>query len=276
MLRGVAPGAGEQDRGLLLPAQSRARYRLERYPPPLDLAGQVAHLWLVEWKAGEQPWTSGVLPFPAVNLTLETALPSRITGVPTGRYDYPLQGRGRVLGARFRVGGFRPLLDGPVAALSGRQVPVEDVFPGCQADAVAAREAALPDQQALEELVGLLRRRLPLPGPDPRVDVVEQLVDVVAARPDVTRVEQLARCAHTSTRQLQRLFHDYVGVSPKWVLLRHRLHDATQAIGQGDSLDVAALAATLGYADQAHMTRDFRSVVGMTPAAYARRLRAGP
>lgn len=276
MLPGVAPGAGEQDRGLLLPAQSRARYRLERYPPPPELAAQVTHLWLVEWQAGEQTWTSGVLPFPAVNLTLETARPCRITGVPTGRYDYPLQGRGRVLGARFRVGGFRALLDGPVAALSGRQVPVEEVFPGCQADAVAERAAALPDQQALEELVGLLRRRLPPPEADPRVDVVEHLVDVVAARSDVTRVEQLARCAHTSTRHLQRLFHDYVGVSPKWVLLRHRLHEATQAMGQGETLDVAALAARLGYADQAHMTRDFRSVVGTTPASYARCLRIRP
>lgn len=264
--------ADPADRGLLLPEESRRAYRLVRRDPPADLARHVAFLWLLEWDLrGSAPRTTGVLPFPAVNLTLETARPSRVTGVATGRYDYTLQGAGRVLGARFRPGGFRPLLDGPVSAITGREVPVPDVFPGVDPDALAREAAALPDDAAAALLVDLLRRRLPGDGADPALDLVAHLVDDVAARPEVTRVEQLAEHAGTSVRSLQRLFRSHVGVSPKWVLLRHRLHDATQALHPGQPLDVAALAAQLGYADQAHLTRDVRAVVGMTPAVYSAR-----
>ncbi|GAB2909027.1 helix-turn-helix domain-containing protein [Rhodococcus aerolatus] len=268
----MSTGADPADRGLLLPEESRQAYRLVRLDPPADLARHVAFVWLLEWDLrGAPPRTTGVLPFPAVNLTLETARPSRVTGVSTGRYDYTLEGAGRVLGARFRPGGFACLLDGPVVSLTGREVPVPDVFPGVDADALARDAAGRPDDDAAAVLVTLLRLRLPAGAPDPVLDLVNHLVDDVAVRPDVTRVEQLAAHAGTSVRGLQRMFRAHVGVSPKWVLLRHRLHDATQALHPGQPLDVAALAAQLGYADQAHLTRDVRSVVGMTPAAYSAR-----
>jgi AraC-like DNA-binding protein len=77
-------------------------------------------------------------------------------------------------------------------------------------------------------------------------------------------------------RTLQRLFAKYVGVSPKWVIQRYRLHEAAEQLAAGSSIGQAALAADLGYSDQAHFVRDFKSVVGMTPLAYARQARERP
>jgi AraC-like DNA-binding protein len=68
---------------------------------------------------------------------------------------------------------------------------------------------------------------------------------------------------------LQRLFSDYVGVSPKWVMRRARLHEAAQRTDSGELVDWAQLAADLGYADQAHLTRDFTSTLGMSPTRYS-------
>ena len=76
-----------------------------------------------------------------------------------------------------------------------------------------------------------------------------------------------------SVRSLQRLFAGYVGVSPKAVLARHRLQDAAAAIDDGAD-DLAGLAASLGWFDQAHFSRDFRAVTGTTPSAYLRSARA--
>jgi transcriptional regulator GlxA family with amidase domain len=87
------------------------------------------------------------------------------------------------------------------------------------------------------------------------------------------RVDQLADLAGTSVRSLQRLFATYVGVSPKAVLARYRLQDAAAAIDDGEVEDLAGLAASLGWFDQAHFSRDFRSVVGMTPSAYLQKAR---
>lgn len=85
----------------------------------------------------------------------------------------------------------------------------------------------------------------------------------------VRRVSALARDAGLPVRTLQRLFADWVGVPPKWVVLRHRLHDALERAGRPDGVDWAALAAELGYSDQAHLVRDFTATIGVSPAAYA-------
>ena len=71
-------------------------------------------------------------------------------------------------------------------------------------------------------------------------------------------------------RTLQRLFERYVGVSPKWVLRRYRVHEAAARLADGGStITWAEVAAELGYFDQSHFIRDFTAAVGMTPAAYA-------
>jgi AraC-like DNA-binding protein len=83
-------------------------------------------------------------------------------------------------------------------------------------------------------------------------------------------VEHVARITGTGVRALQRLFGEYVGVSPKWVIARYRLHEAEARLSAGEDVDLAALALDLGYYDQAHFTRDFQAIVGRPPAAYAR------
>jgi AraC-like DNA-binding protein len=87
--------------------------------------------------------------------------------------------------------------------------------------------------------------------------------------PSIARVEDLTERFGMSARTLQRLFRRYVGVGPKWVLQRYRLHEAAERIADGYSGDWAALALDLGYFDQAHFIKDFKALVGCSPAEYA-------
>jgi AraC-like DNA-binding protein len=88
-------------------------------------------------------------------------------------------------------------------------------------------------------------------------------------------VEDLVARWEMPTRTLQRLFARYVGVTPKWVIRRYRLHEAAERLAV-PGVSQSQLAAELGYSDQAHFIRDFRAVVGMSPAAYGRIREAGP
>jgi AraC-like DNA-binding protein len=120
---------------------------------------------------------------------------------------------------------------------------------------------------------------LPTGPVDPRVAEVARLVERCelgadperAGGPPLFRVDELARELDLSVRQLQRLFAEYVGASPKWVLRRARLHEAAARADEGADIDWAALAADLGYADQSHLTRDFTAAVGAPPSRYASR-----
>ena len=64
-------------------------------------------------------------------------------------------------------------------------------------------------------------------------------------------------------------------MSPTHVLRRYRLLEAAEAVRGGERVVWSEVASDLGYADQAHLVRDFRAALGRTPEAYARTLRGG-
>ena len=108
-----------------------------------------------------------------------------------------------------------------------------------------------------------------LPERDPLAEQVAALVSRITDDPGLRRVDQLSASSGMTARTLQRLFADYVGVSPKWVMRRARLHEAAERADSGEPVDWAVLASDLGYADQAHLTRDFTVTIGVPPSRYA-------
>lgn len=69
-----------------------------------------------------------------------------------------------------------------------------------------------------------------------------------------------------SARHVGRVFRDAVGLSPKRYALLVRFGRLVDHLDAGGPVDWAALAARLGYADQAHMAREVRRFAGSTPA----------
>ena len=92
-------------------------------------------------------------------------------------------------------------------------------------------------------------------------------MNAIAADRGIVRVEQLVDLAGIRQRALQRLFREYVGVSPKWVIQRYRLFEAAERLASGES-EGARVAHELGYFDQAHFIRDFKAMVGRSPTAF--------
>lgn len=84
----------------------------------------------------------------------------------------------------------------------------------------------------------------------------------------------LARHSGLSTRQIQRNFAREIGMPPRSYLRLLRLREAVAGV-QGETAHLADAAAASGYADQAHMTREFRALGGLSPSA-ARRRATGP
>jgi AraC-like DNA-binding protein len=53
------------------------------------------------------------------------------------------------------------------------------------------------------------------------------------------------------------------------VIKRYRLQEAADQVADSEVVDWAKLALDLGYFDQAHFIKDFKTIVGRTPAEYA-------
>ncbi|MFF3940647.1 DUF6597 domain-containing transcriptional factor [Streptomyces phaeofaciens] len=266
-------------RGIVDPAGLLARVRFRRHRPAEPLRHHVETYWFIDWDLPE-PYASHVVPHPSVNLTFQWdeddaagAPPyGELTGVALGLYTRKLAGRGRVCGAKFRPGGFRPYApEAPVSHWTGRALPARDVFPAAGGDTPRSVVTPADDLARVAALDAFLLSLAPVP--DPRADLAMDLVQHIRTDRTVRRVTDLARAEGLSVRSLQRLFAGYVGVSPKWAILRYRIHEALELAGTRDDLDWATLAADLGYADQAHLARDFTTTVGVPPTAYAQAAR---
>lgn len=251
-------------RGLLNLDLARGPARLHRYLPSAALAQVVEHYWSIRWDLrGQPPFTSESLPYPSVHLVVENGH-WRLTGVVSRQFRRTLVGAGQVFGIKFAPGGFRPFFDGSVARLTGRTLAAETILAWV---AELPEDAARPDAESVERTEAVLLTRLP-PERDARIDEVQALIASIAEDRRIVRVEQLAERTGVSQRALQRLFREYVGVSPKWVIQRYRLFEAAERLAAGEA-DGAQVAQALGYFDQAHFSRDFKAMVGRSPRAFA-------
>jgi AraC-like DNA-binding protein len=245
------------------------RYRHERYHPSPDLDPYVEHYWLVEWDLrGLGPERVETLPHPSVHLIFQGGDKSRITGVMRAKFSRLLEGKGGICAVKFRPGGFYPFVGVPVSRFSDTTVSLHEVF-GAEGDAVAgAVLAERTDATRIAIIEGFLRARRP--DPDKNVARVAEIVYTVAKDRRILKVEDLVDRYGSSKRTLERLFATYVGVTPKWVIQRYRLHEAAEQLAAGGSVRQSRLALDLGYSDQAHFIRDFKAIVGLSPAAYSK------
>ena len=244
-----------------------SRFSLARYPPSAELEPFIDYHWIVRWDLrGQPPHDQKILPHPNVNVAFEES-GSAVYGVDRKLFVRRLDGRGKALGVRFSPGGFRPFLKAPVSRLTDRTVPAAEVFGGAVETTQKAIMSA-PDDAAMvaraEELLTAV-----LPDRDPVAESVAEMVSRINADPALMRVDQLAAATGLSVRRLQRLFAEFVGVGPKWVMRRARLLEAAERADRGDGAAWATVAADLGYADQAHLTREFTAMIGIPPARYA-------
>ena len=239
----------------------------QRLAPPEDLADWIEHVWRVRWNLeGLAPQLQETLPHPNIHLVLEPGA-AAVWGVHSRRWSRELAGRSLALGIKFRPGAFRPWLGGPVSALSDRSRPLQDLFgPESQALNAALEMEAMED--AATHVLDFLRARLP--APDAQALLAGRIVDSVAVDLSLHSVETLAARWQMSLRSLQRLFSEYVGVGPKWVIQRYRMHEAVARVQAGEPVAWAALAQDLGFFDQAHFSAAFRRLIGQTPGGYAR------
>ncbi|EME23967.1 AraC family transcriptional regulator [Rhodococcus triatomae] len=253
-------------RGVLYPARLPT---FTRIVAPDALRGLVRWFWIPEWQlARGRTSRQEVLAFPASNLVVE---PGGITlsGPTTRRTHRDLSGTGWAVGALLRPAG--------VAALHGEPREIRDGEIGVDATelhhavvtAMANPEAEARRNGAVAAYGAWLGDHVAPPDADgERANALE---DLVASDRGIVRVEQLAERLDLSMRAVQRLTRRYVGVPPLAMIRRYRLQEAAVRLREEPDLTVAAVAADLGYADQAHLCTDFRSVLGFTPTAYRRR-----
>lgn len=229
------------------------------HAPPAPLVGLVACTWVRETVSAAE--TATVLPDGCMDLIVYADGTPYVAGPDTAPVHVPLT-CGIAVGLRFNIGQAPALLGVPAAAVRDQRLPLEELWGGEAARlADAAAEADAAGRRALL-LQAVARRRQAAAAPDLVVEAAVRSLSVGGCR-----VGELARRLGVSERQLLRRFDRTVGYGPKTLDRVLRARRLLRALRAGTDEDLALLALDLGYADQAHMTRDAGRLLGGTPAA---------
>ncbi len=190
-----------------------------------------------------------------------------MAGPDTGPVPTVMAAGSVMLGVRFRPSAGGPALGIQLSELRDQRVDLADLRPGEARRLPATLDPGTAAARALDVVAALI-----IDGaPDPAVTRAARLL-----RDPSARAENVAADVGLSMRQLRRRCHVAVGYGPKTLqrVLRFRRF-VSRIDACPDVLDLAAIAAEAGYADQAHLTRECGKLSGLTPAALARQRRLG-
>ena len=247
------------------------KFQETRFIPSEDIAFFVEHYWHVRWDLTDcDPYISETLPHPCVHIVFEPDS-SSVIGVVQGKFTRRLSGRGEVFGIKFRPGGFYPFVKTSISSFTGKVLPLADVF-GDHSRGLNTEVLSLGDPIRMAERAEQFLHHY-VPPRDNTVAVIHSIVDRIITDKGITKVDDIVRTGDISKRTLQRNFNRYVGINPKWMIKRYRLHEAVALMDTSDGIDLTRLAVQLGYFDQAHFIKDFKRVVGATPSKYINSLR---
>lgn len=261
-------------RGILHSQPTSDAVTHRRVLPCKELAPFIAHFWQVQWKL-VQPQVVETIPHPTVHVVFEqnsTARVAEVAGIFQAKFTRTLVGEGWALGVKFRPAMFAVVFGQSMKSLSEKVLPLATVLgeqSAALAEAVFEATEFEARMRAAERYFGSV-----VPSVDPLLANLRDVVERVEMDRSILRVQQVAALASLDRRTLQRHFLQKVGVSPKWVIQRYRLHEAAERLKCVPPPEIAAIAAELGYADQAHFSRDFKNTVGCSPRQFVRRLRS--
>lgn len=257
-------------RGILRRPLPAGKCRHSRRRPATTVAPWIAHYWMVSWDlTSTGPHVVESLPHPNVHAIFENNS-SVICGVQTSKFSRVLQGQSQVFGIKFRPGGFRPFLDSPVSELTNRMVPANHLFGNDVQKLEAVLLSCEKEDTKVEAADAFFRMRAPEPAETALL--AGHLVERILHEPEIKTVDDLVSRVGIGKRSLQRIFHEYVGVSPKWVIRRYRLHELIEKLNSLDQPNLTEVALEMGYFDQSHLINDFKSMVGYAPTQHLRLL----
>ena len=176
------------------------------------------------------------------------------------------RGSARMIGARLRPDAARRMTGVPQHELTDTIASlgqIDRALARTLADDVATRETADDMAAALDR--ALVQSASASQDRSP----VHAALALTFDRGGLVRVSELAARSGVGARQLERLFHDHVGLSPKLFLRIIRFQHVLSSVrdGHGDTA-WAAVAARHGFYDQSHFIRDFKTFVGAAPGAW--------
>ena len=196
---------------------------------------------------------------------------SLVAGLRTVPVLLDLTGRQEGLQVSLSPAGARALLGVPAGELAGTEVTLPELLGRLGTELVERVQLAPDPAGRLAAVQDVLLRcaRRHSAGVRPEVDAAWRLTAAAGGR---LAVEAVAREVGWSSRHLRDRFRAETGLTPKEAARVVRFDRSRRLIGgrsaAGSPARLASVAASCGYADQAHLAREWRALAGLAPTSW--------
>lgn len=251
-------------KGVLYQDQSEKHYKLVRIPATKDVSEIIEQFWWVKWTLANKQHEQQNLPDPSTNLVFEYQ-GATLYGPIKRKFSYLMAQSGEKFGVKFTPAGYYlvtqanmpKLVDKQIKLVNWQQQPLAALYPPI-ADKIEFEARARLFEKSVADFDQRKMRK---------ACKVNQIIAYIRAGPDIFNTNQVADYFNIGERQLQRLFKQYVGLTPKWIIRKARMQECIEALQSGD-YDWQILIEQLGFYDQAHFIKEFKLMTGFTPGQY--------
>lgn len=195
-----------------------------------------------------------------------------LDGTNTRSISLGLNGNISAVGIRFKPAGASVFFNLPLTEFKDQQLDLTDV----NMQYFSQLYEVLPTQSKLSEKVTTIEQILMQSRLRDKY-IAPQMHNAIGAlkrSQGRVAVTELARHIDIGQRKLERLFQTQLGMRPGELARALRVRAARSQLKQTD-IELAEIAYRLGFYDQAHFSKSFKTVVGLTPGAYRLRAQAG-
>lgn len=188
-----------------------------------------------------------------------------LLGIQSNPITWRMPGQSSKFGIRLKPETFINLFDTPVASLYQKFISLESLVGNRFSWLISMLREAPDTESRISIAESFLHKKLTAVKEGNQL--ITQAIRKIWMEDGNISTASLSKSVYIGERQLQRLFKSSIGISPKLYSRIIRFRSAFEQAQSGKFVAWTDVAYEMGYSDQAHFVKDFKTFTGVTPTA---------
>lgn len=193
---------------------------------------------------------------------------AKVIGQITQPLTMAVTGKGKSFGIWFWPHTFSRFSSVPLNELNDKALPLDNIFTLSFMDSIKNCVLENDTENLIKQANVYLSGKLKSKINSCREKILEYAIRYILREKAASNLDRLASDCNTSSRNLQKMFKEGVGFSPKFFMRIVRFQSALQHLVKDETISLTDLAYRNGYYDQAHFIKEFRGFTGMSPSQF--------
>lgn len=194
--------------------------------------------------------------------------PFLLNGQQNDFYDILISENLSLFSISFHPQGLSQFFTMPLHELSNQDIPLRYINKDLYTELEARLSPQISFQQKIEIVEACLLKLLHVNKRGFEFQRINNIIETIRVNQGMVDIEELSSLACLSRKQFERIFLEFIGISPKQYLKIIRFQSSIFLKSKNEELSLTELAYESGYYDQSHFINDYKKMTGITPKQF--------